>query len=86
MFNDFNLKDNEILKIIEDYKPLIIKNSKINFKFDEDLAQEIKLFIWKKLSKNKKIKKIFKKWNILKNFWILMGEKSKGGFPYGFNK
>ena len=48
MFNDFNLSDEEILKIIEDYTPLIIKNSQINFKLDEDLVQEIKINIWKK--------------------------------------
>ena len=55
MFNNFNLSDEEILKIIEDYIPLIIKNSQINFKLDEDLVQEIKINIWKELSKNKKI-------------------------------
>lgn len=54
MFNDFNLFDQEILKIIEDYKNLIHKNSVINGKLDEDLEQEIKLLIFKVLSKNRK--------------------------------
>ena len=54
MFNDFNLKDEEIIKIINDYKPLILKNSIISDKFDEDLKQEIELRIFKTLSKNRK--------------------------------
>lgn len=54
MFNNFNLTDQEILKIINDYKNLIDKNSIINRKLDEDLQQEIKLLIFKILSKNRK--------------------------------
>lgn len=54
MFNNFDLSDVEIMKIIEMYNPLIIKSTKINYKFDEDLCQEIKLNIWKELSKNRK--------------------------------
>ena len=54
MFNDFSLSDEEILKIIEEYKPLILIRSKINFKFDEDLYQEIMIVIFKKLSENRK--------------------------------
>jgi len=42
MFNNFNLSDDEILKIINDYEPLIIKYSIINYKYDEDLNKEIK--------------------------------------------
>jgi len=57
MFNNFNLSDDEILKIINDYEPLIIKYSIINYKYDEDLNQEIKEFIFKFLSKNRKNKK-----------------------------
>ncbi len=54
MFNNFNLSDQEILKIIDNYKNLINKNSIINGRLDEDLQQEIKLLIFKILSKNRK--------------------------------
>lgn len=54
MFNNFNLTDQEIIKIIDDYKNLINKNSVINGELDEDLQQEIKLLIFKILSKNRK--------------------------------
>lgn len=54
MFNDFDLSNQEILKIIDDYKNLINKNSIINGIIDEDLQQEIKLLIFKILSKNRK--------------------------------
>lgn len=54
MFNNFNLTDNEVLKIIEEYKPLIIKNSIIDGKFDEDLCQEIKKHIFEVLTLNRK--------------------------------
>lgn len=54
MFNDFNLSDEEIIRIIEDYNSLIISKSKLHYKFDEDLCQEIKLNIWRELSKNRK--------------------------------
>ena len=64
MFNNFDLSDQEILKIIEDYKNLINKNSVVSGRFDEDLQQEIKLLIFKVLSKNRKNKKIKKFWKI----------------------
>ena len=54
MFNNFELTDNEILKIINDYEPLIRKNSEINNRFNEDLYQEIEIHIYKVLSKNRK--------------------------------
>lgn len=54
MFNNFNLSDREILKIIDDYKNLINKKSVINGEIDEDLQQEIRLMIFKILSKNRK--------------------------------
>lgn len=54
MFNNFDLSDQEILKIIEDYKNLINKNSLVSGSFDEDLQQEIKFLIFKVLSKNRK--------------------------------
>lgn len=54
MFNNFQLTDKEILKIIEDYKNLIEKYSKIGDRQNADLEQEIKLFIFANLSKNRK--------------------------------
>lgn len=58
MFNNFDLSDDEILKIISDYENFINKNSIVNCKIDEDLQQEIKLLIFRTLSKNRKNKKI----------------------------
>ena len=54
MFNNFDLNDKEILKIISDYENLINKYSVINNVEDEDLKQEIYLLIFKVLSKNRK--------------------------------
>ena len=54
MFNDFNLTDSEVLYIIKKFNPLIIKYSIINGKFDEDLCQEIKEYIIKVLTQNRK--------------------------------
>ncbi len=54
MFNNFDLSDDEILKIINDYKPFIIKTSTLKDGFDEDLMQEIKYIIYKRLRKNRK--------------------------------
>lgn len=56
MFNNFNLNDEEIMKIIEDYKPLILNKSMINHKLDEDLNQEILIKIFKVLSMNRNTK------------------------------
>ena len=58
MFNNFNLSDEEIMKIIEDYKPLILNKSMINNRLDEDLNQEILIKIFKVLSMNRNIKKL----------------------------
>ena len=49
-----DLSDEEILKIIEDYKPLIKKMSTLKSGVDEDLMQEIKYLIYKTLTKNRK--------------------------------
>ena len=54
MFNNFNLTNEEVLKIINDYEALIISKSTVNFIFDEDLEQEIKILIFKILTKNRK--------------------------------
>ncbi|MBR6504148.1 MAG: helix-turn-helix domain-containing protein [Clostridia bacterium] len=53
MFNNFNLTDEEIIKIIEEYKPLLLDKSMINYKFDEDLYQELKIRVFIALSKNR---------------------------------
>lgn len=58
LFNNFNLTDEEIMKIMYDYEPLIKRNSYINSKFDEDLNQNIQEKIYETLRKNRKIKKI----------------------------
>ena len=54
MFNNFNLSDEEILKIINDYKNLIYKYSCINYRFDEDLKQEIEFRIFYVMSRNRR--------------------------------
>ncbi len=53
MFNNFNLSNDEIIKIIEDYNPLLVSKSYINGRFDEDLLEELKLCIFEELSKNR---------------------------------
>ena len=58
LFNNFNLTDDEIMKIMYDYEPLIKRNSYINSKFDEDLNQNMQEKIYETLRKNRKIKKI----------------------------
>ena len=58
LFNNFNLTDDEIMKIMYDYEPLIKRNSYINSKFDEDLNQNIQEKIYETLRKNRKFKKI----------------------------
>lgn len=54
MFNDFNLSDEEVIHIIDRYTNLINSKSYIKERFDEDLQQEIKIFIFKILTKNRK--------------------------------
>ncbi len=56
MFNNFNLSDDEIIFLFEKYKPLILKASSINFKYDEDLNQEIKEYLFRVLTKGRKRK------------------------------
>lgn len=56
IFNNFNLTDEEILKIIDDFEPLILSKSVISSRVDEDLCQEIKVTIFKELSKHRKKK------------------------------
>ena len=54
MFNNFNLSDEEIIKIINDYNPLIVRESILNAEIEENLIQEIKMEIIRALKKNRK--------------------------------
>ena len=54
MFRNFNLSDEEIIKIINDYNPLIARESILNAGVDEDLMQEIRMEIIRVLKKNRK--------------------------------
>ncbi len=59
IFKDFNMTDDEVMQIINQYEGLINKYSRINGKVDEDLIQEIKIQIYITLTKNReKYKKI----------------------------
>lgn len=53
IFRNFNLSDDEVMEIIYTYDNLLNKYSKINGRIDEDLKQEIKLQIYKTLTKNR---------------------------------
>lgn len=54
MFNDFNLKDSEVLEIINKYEDLINKYSLIDGKIEKGLKDEIITIIYLKLTKNRK--------------------------------
>ncbi len=54
MFNNFSLNNQEVMKIIENFKPLIISKSNINGNFSEDLYQEIVIEIYEYLTANRK--------------------------------
>lgn len=53
IFKDFNMTDDEVMQIINQYEGLINKYSRINGKVDEDLIQEIKIQIYITLTKNR---------------------------------
>lgn len=53
MFNNFNLSDDDVMEIINQYDNLINKFSRINGEIDEDLKQEIIIEIYKTLTKNR---------------------------------
>ena len=53
IFKNFNLTDDEVEYIIENYKNLIHKYSKINEIINEDLAQEIAIEIYIVTTKNR---------------------------------
>ena len=60
IFKNFNMTDDEVMEIIYTYDNLLNKYSKINAKIDEDLKQEIKLEIYKTLTKNRERQKNLK--------------------------
>ncbi len=60
IFKNFNMTDDEVMEIIYTYDNLLNKYSKINGKIDEDLKQEIKLEIYKTLTKNRERQKNLK--------------------------
>lgn len=57
-FNNYNLSNSEIEKILNEFEPIIRQASKINGKVDEDCEQKIRIALFNKLSKNRKNKKI----------------------------
>ena len=60
IFKNFNMTDDEVMEIIYTYDNLLNKYSKINGKIDEDFKQEIKLEIYRTLTKNRERQKNLK--------------------------
>lgn len=54
LFNNYNLSNDEIEKILKDFRPDIKRASKIDGKIDEDCEQKIMIAIYQKLSRNRK--------------------------------
>lgn len=54
LFNNFNLTNEEIEKILKEFRVDIKNASKINGKIDEDCEQKIMIAIYQKLSRNRK--------------------------------
>lgn len=54
LFNNYNLSNKEIEKILKDFRPDIKRASKIDGKIDEDCEQKIMIAIYQKLSRNRK--------------------------------
>jgi len=53
MFNNFNLSDEDVIEILNKYDNLISKYSKINGIVNEDLKQEIIIYLYINLTKNR---------------------------------
>lgn len=53
MFNNFNLSDEYVIEILNKYDNLISKYSKINGIVNEDLKQEIIIYLYINLTKNR---------------------------------
>lgn len=54
LFNNYNLSNEEIEKILKDFRPDIKRASKIDGKINEDCEQKIMIAIYQKLSRNRK--------------------------------
>lgn len=54
MFNNYDLTNTEIEKIIKEFKGDIKRAAKINGKVDEECEQKIMIAIYQKLSRNRK--------------------------------
>ena len=63
IFKNFNMTDDEVMEIIYTYDNLLNKYSKINWRIDEDLKQEITVEIYKTLTKNRERQKKLKKFS-----------------------
>lgn len=53
-FNNYNLTNDQVSKILDDFENIIRKKATINGKRNEDCEQEIKIQIYKSLTKNRK--------------------------------
>ncbi len=53
-FNNYNLSNLEIEKILQDMQPIIRQASKTNGHVDEDCEQKIRIALFNKLSRNRK--------------------------------
>lgn len=54
LFNNYNLSNDEIEKILKEFRPEIKRASKIDGKINEDCEQKIMIAIYQKLSRNRK--------------------------------
>lgn len=53
-FNNYSLNDEEINKILIDYRPVIREASKVKGKLDEECEQRVMIAVYNKLRKNRK--------------------------------
>lgn len=54
VFNNYNLSNEEIEKILKEFRPEIKRASKVDGKINEDCEQKIMIAIYQKLSRNRK--------------------------------
>lgn len=54
LFNNYNLSNEEIERILKEFRPEIKRASKIDGKINEDCEQKIMIAIYQKLSRNRK--------------------------------